>query len=251
MASGTTSPGSPDPRTVRNRKRFTRRQWARRWLAWKWVAAVLVLILLVVGGTWLVYFSSVLAVQGVDVTGTTTVSASQIRTVARVPEGEPLASLDLQAIRSRVESLAVVREADVSRKWPDQVLITVEERVPVAVVDIGGRIRGMDATGVVFRDYAKAPDGLPRVETETGTRADALREAAEVVAALPPALARQVDHVEVKTVDQIALVLKDERRVEWGSADESATKAEVLTALLRRDATTYDVSVPGQATTSN
>ena len=37
-----------------------------------------------------------------------------------------------------------------------------------------------------------------------------------------------VDHVEVLTVDQITLVLRDERIVLWGSSDDSATKAEVL-----------------------
>ena len=50
------------------------------------------------------------------------------------------------------------------------------------------------------------------------------------------------------TVDQISLVLRDERIVLWGSADESDLKAEVLGPLLSRPGQTYDVSVPGQAT---
>src|SRR3712207_9449958 len=66
-----------------------------------------------------------------------------------------------------------------SRQWPNAVLVSVEERVAIAVVDIGGRLRGMDAEGVVFRDYRRAPPGLPRVETSIGTTADALREAAK------------------------------------------------------------------------
>ena len=120
----------------------------------------------------------------------------------------------------------------VTRQWPHGVLISIEERVAIAVVEIGGRLRGMDADGVVFRDYKKAPPGLPRVETAIGTTSAALKEAAKVISALPQELSLLVDHVQVTTVDQISLVLKDGRTVVWGSAEESDTKAEVLATLL-------------------
>lgn len=235
--------------TARSRRAFARRQWARRWLAWKYVVAVLLLVGLVVASLWVVFGSSVLAVKGVDVEGVSVLSAAEVRSVAAVPTGEPLARVDLAAVRARIQALAMVRSADVTRQWPDTVLVRVEERVAVAVVEIGGRIRGMDASGVVFRDYRHAPAGLPVVRTSTGTRSEALAEAARVIAALPGDLAATVDHVEVETVDQISLVLGDGRTVVWGSAEESDVKARVLAVLLQRPARTYDVSVPGQPTT--
>ena len=212
--------------------------------------AVLLLVALVAAGVWAVYFSSLLAVKGVQVTGATTAGTTEIRSAAKVPSGEPLARVDLGQIRARVEALAVVRSADVSREWPDQVLIQVHERTAVAVVEIGGRLRGMDGDGVIFRDYRQAPPGLPHVQTTTDTPSDALQEAAHVVSSLPADLAQKVDHVEVETVDQISLVLRDGRVVRWGSADESSLKAEVIAALLQaKQAHEYDVSVPGQPTT--
>lgn len=246
-----TGPSSgTDPITARSRRRFARRQWARRWLAWKYVVAALVLVALLVTALWAVFFSSVLAVSGVEVTGAETIGAAAVRRAAAVPVGEPLARVDLDAIESRVEALAVVRSADVARKWPDRVLISIQERVAIAVVEIGGRLRGMDASGVVFRDYRRPPVDLPRVEVTSGTDRDALEEAAKVVSALPAVLSAQVDHVEVVTVDQISLALRDGREVVWGSAEQSQEKARVLLALLEQDAQTYDVSVPGQPTTS-
>lgn len=235
----------------RTRKRFARRQWARRWLAWKPVLVVVLVLLLGIVLGWLVYFSSFLSVKGVDVQGVQQLSAAQVRAAAAVPEGDALATVDLDRIRARVEALAPVQSADVSREWPDQVLITVVERQPVAVVEIAGRLQGMDAEGVVFRSYAQAPPDLPRVETGSATGSEALREAALVVAALPTDLAATVDHVEVETVDEITLELRDERLVRWGSAADSDLKAEVLADLLaaRPDASAYDVSVPGQPTT--
>ena len=240
-----------DATTIRSRRRFARRQWARRGLAGRPVLALLLVVALVAGGVWLVFFSSVLAVQVVEVDGARTLGEAEVRAVADVPDGQPLARVDLDAVRARVEALAVVRSAEVTRQWPDGVRITLEERSAIAVVDIGGQLRGMDADGVVFRDYATAPPGLPRVRTAAETRNDALREAAQVVAALPDGISVRVDYVSVATIDQIELVLKDGRTVTWGSAEDSEPKAAVLGRLLRQPARHYDVSVPGNATTSN
>ena len=228
-----------------------RRQWARRWLAWKYVVAAVLLVVVVVAAVWATYFSSLLTVSGVEIEGADVVGVGEIRRAADVPMGDPLARVDVERVQSRVEALAGIKSADVTRRWPHDLLITVEERQAVAVVEIGGRIRGMDDTGVVFRDFAEVPIGLPRVQTSTDTRSEALAEAARVIEALPEDLVATVDHVEVETIDQIRLVLRDGRVVVWGSADESDQKAEVLAVLLERPAQTYDASVPGQPTTAN
>ena len=238
-----------DTTTRRSRRAFARRQWARRWLTWKYVVAALAIAGLVAGSIWLFFFSGVLAVQQVDVQGESELKPAEVRAVAGLTDGEPLARVDLEGVRTRVQALALVRSAKVSRQWPDTVVIEIEERVAVAVVEIGSQLRGLDVDGVVFDEYSKRPPGLPRVETSTDAGREALREAAVVVSALPDELAALVDHVEVATVDQVSLVLKDERVVVWGSAEESDVKAKVaLAALQKRPGTTYDVSVPGQLT---
>jgi cell division protein FtsQ len=237
----------PDERTIRiARKRFARRQWARRWLAWRRLLAAVLVVGLVVGAVWTVFFSSLLAVSGVRVEGTTTLDAVSVRRAAAVPLGQPLATVNLGPITSRVEKLAAVRSVDVSRSWPHRVLISVRERQAVAVVERGGVLRGLDADGVIFRGYPSRPKSLPVLRMGNGTGADALAEAAKVAGALPATIARRVDYVEVRTVDTISLHLRSGRVVRWGSADDSAAKAEVLTALLRQKASLYDVSVAGQ-----
>lgn len=239
-----------DKATRRSRRRFARRQWRRRWLAWRYLLAGVLVLALVGGGVWAVWFSSWLAVETVDVSGAQTVEAADIRARSGIEEGDPLVRLDLAGAERRIGALAVVRSVSVTRQWPNGVLISIEERVPIAVVEIGGQLRGMDAEGVVFRDYKKAPPNLPRVETSIGTTSAALKEAAKVISALPQSLTLLVDHVQVTTVDQISLVLKDGRTVVWGSADESETKAEVLETLLATvQAQVYDVSVPSKPTT--
>ncbi len=141
------------------RKRFARRQWARRWLTWRYVLAILVVLVVVVGGVYLVFFSSTLSVQGVEVSGTQTLSEQKVREVAAVPMGGPLATVDLDKIAYRVRSLAVVKSAEVTRQWPHDVLIEIVERQPVAVVEIAGELHSLDEDGVVFGSYQRAPEG--------------------------------------------------------------------------------------------
>lgn len=252
----TTEPGpsletADDDTIAIARKRFVRRQWARRWLAWRRIGLVVALPLLIAISVWMVFFSETLAVSGVKVEGVAVLTPAEIRSAAHVTNGQPLARVDLDAIEGRVAALAAVRSVDVSRSWPDQVLIRVEERQAVAVVEMAGRFRGLDEDGVVFRDFARAPKTLPLIKSDSDTRRDALSEAAHVVGALPPAIARKVDFVEVKTVDQITLSMQGGDEVRWGSADDSAQKAEVLAVLLKEPATVYDVSVPSRPTTRN
>jgi cell division protein FtsQ len=243
---------SPDERAERRtRQRFARRQWARRWMRWKYVVASVLLVALVVTSVWLVFFSATLSVSRVEVAGNELLSDERVLRIAAVPEGEQLAFVDLADAARRVETMSEVKDADVTRAWPDGVLITVTERTAVAVVELAGKIRGLDADGIVFREYKTVPPGMPRVRPTTSAGADALKEAAGVVSALPDDLAGRVDHVEVETIDQITLLLRDGREVLWGSAEESELKARVLAQLIAAvaKASVYDVSVPGSPTT--
>ncbi len=239
----------PAPATRRTRRRFARRQWARRWLSLRYVLVLVVVVALVATSIWLVFFSTTLQVKKVQVVGNELLSDARIREVAAVPLGEQLALVDLDRADARVGSLAEIRSVDVTRTWPDGVRIQVVERTAVAVVELAGRIRGLDADGVVFREYKAVPKGMPRIRPGETAGTDALKEAATVVSALPADLAARVDHVEVATVDQITLVLRDQRQVQWGSAEESALKAQVVDKLLAaQQGSVYDVSVPANPT---
>jgi cell division protein FtsQ len=212
------------------------------------VLLALAAVVLVALGVWLVFFSSVLAVTGVEVRGTDVLSAKQVEAVAKVPHDVPLATVDLSAIKARVEDLAPVRSAEVSRSWPHSVLITVDERQPVAFVVRDGRYQGVDPSGVLFRDYPQRPTDLPEIQMQPTTPVDALSEGAAVVAAMPAELVQRVAYVDVRSIDNITLHLKRGATVTWGSADQSTDKAQVLSVLLAQKARAYDVTAPGHPT---
>ena len=233
---------------ARSRKRFARRQRTRLWRRWRAVLAGTLTVALGVGVVWLVFFSTVLAVKGVEVEGTSLLTTDEVRSVAAVPSDEPLARVDLAAIEGRLRALAPVRSVDATREWPDRILISIDERVAVAVVEVGSGFKGIDQEGVLFRDFPRQPRDLPLISAPEDISTDAMKEGTAVVSALPSGVRNLVDHVEVESIDQISLVLRDERTVAWGSAEQSEAKADVLVALLaaRPGVGEYDVSVPGQ-----
>ncbi len=238
--------------------RFSRRRrgvWLRRW-RWMLVGATLLAVTGAPG--WVLLRSDVLAVQNVDVAGAGAVgvagvSAAQVRAAGDVTTGTPLVRVDLDAVSSGVERLPGVASASVVRQWPHTLRVDIVERSPVAAVEVEGEWRALDATGAVFGAYQRPPVRLPRVRIEQvdpAQRDSAVAEAAAVLDSLEPAIAARLTSVEVSSMDDIVLVLHSGARVQWGSAADSARKAEVLTVLLRIPATAYDVTVPELPTTS-
>lgn len=230
-------------------ERFRRRRWARRLRSYLIGLAVLV----VVGGlAWVVAFSSVLGVHDVKVDGLHSINEDRVRSQAAVPSGEPLATLDTDAVAARIEELPRVAEASVHRSWPRGLTVEVRERETVAVVDDGGTLRGIDASGEAYRTYRTAPERIPKVALDSGVddQETVLAEAAAVLGSIDDDLAKRVADVEVGGIDSIDLLLRNGDRVRWGSADESERKGAVLKALLESPARVYDVTAPEHPATS-
>ena len=240
----------PDEETVRiARKDFRRRRNAGRWRTLRVVLLAVLAVAVVAASVWVVFFSSFVTARDVTVTGTSSLGDGRIERAADVPTGTPLARLDLDAIRARVEAITAVKSAEVSRSWPHTVHIDVTERTPIAVINQGNGLQGLDDHGVPFGHYANRPKRLPLVIAPPDTADEALVEGGRVIGSLPAGIASRVDTVEVSSVDKIQLVLGNGRRVLWGSSDDSGQKAEVLAVLLRRPGQQIDVSVPARPTT--
>ncbi len=206
------------------------------------MAAVLVVAVLVTAG-WLVAFSSVLATREVTVTGNRILSSEDVRAAAQIPLGRPLARQDTDAIEARVAALRPVRSVQVTRSWPRTLVVTVHERAPVlAVAEPNGFVL-VDAVGSAYLSVPTVPTGVVQAAVDP-SNVPLLTDVGVTARALSPELAKKVRIIEASSSDGITLRLRDGDRVIWGSADDSALKAQVVGALLDRAASTYDVSAP-------
>jgi len=199
---------------------------------------------------WVLYDSRLLVVRSIQVTGTHLVPKSEVLAAAGIPEGLPLMRVNTGAVASRVDRITQVQSAQVTRSWPDRVVITVQERKAALAVPVTGGFDLVDPSGVVVRQVTKQPRRLPRfVPAGPLPGNPGVRAAANVLRELPRALAGRVTSLTAATPDAVTLHLSGGLTVDWGSPSLAAQKARVLAILMRTHARSYDVSAPGSATT--
>lgn len=221
------------------RRRADRARWTRPLLA---LAALAVLGLV---GSWVVWSSSWMTARQVSVVGLHRLTAEQVREVAAVPMGMPLARVDLAGVEARVRTLPAVRAVSASRGWPHTVRIAVEERQPAVAVPGSDGYLLVDFDAVAFETVGALPEGVPQLRAKPSVlQAATVRAAVTILEAVPRSVGGRVAEVVAASADDVTLVLRDGTRIVWGSAADSDRKAEVLRALLRRAGTVYDVSAP-------
>lgn len=223
------------------RRRSERR---RRWLQWLWLALVLAVV---AGVVYLVWFSPVLAVARVEISGTGVLSEQEVSQAAAVELGTPLVRVDVAGVAERVAGLPPVAEVSVTRQWPDQLTIAVAEREARLAIASGSGYLIADASGVVFDTAKSRPKGLVLVDANPRDQR-ALADAGVVFSSLSEKTAARVTVVQARGRDSITLQLQKGIRVFWGSAEQSELKSEVLDVLLQQEGTVLDVSAPTHPT---
>jgi cell division protein FtsQ len=213
--------------------------------------ALAVTLLAAVG--WALLASPLLGVRTVQVDGAATLPAEQVREAAGIETGTPLLRVDVAAAEARVARLPQVRSVEVTRGWPQSVVITVVERVAVAIVGEPGRRTLVDADGVLFDTVTgEGPPGVVPLEVAAPGPGDpATMAGLAAVVALGDGLRRQVAVATAVGAQDVSLTLGDGTLVRWGGPEESDAKAKALAALLDQieagglePAGTIDVSTP-------
>jgi len=227
---------------------------ARRKRAGPWRIAFFGLLILAVasGAAWVLLGSRLLVVRHVVVLGNHMVSAAQVRRAAAVRAGQPLATVNTVAAADRVDRIAQVLSARVTRSWPSTIVIAVRERTPaLAVAAVGRGYLIIDEYGVTVAVTAREPAGLPLLTSppEVLRGNPAVRAAAIVLRQLPAGLRRQVKSVSALSAATVTLQLTGGITVEWGSPGLASRKAAELALLMGTHARYFDVSDPDTVVT--
>lgn len=257
-------PEEPDPReaagagptVVRFPGRSVRERRRRRSLLALVVAAALAAV------AWVLFSSPLLAVDRVEVTGTTLVDRAEVERRLEPLLGTPLPRVGSGTAERLLAGLPGVAGVSSVALPPTGVEVRVGELAPVASADSGGRSRVLLADGSVLSDVptdavGAAAAGRPvpgAADGLFGAGPDVRASAADVLAELPSALAERVRTVAAESPEQVRLTLDDGLVLVWGDAGLPDQKAAVAQTFLAerekgdrlRGIREVDVSVPAR-----
>lgn len=245
-------------RTGEKRKRKLRRsRWGLRIL--RFAAVVLSVASLSLLGRWAwqraFYDNPDFRLMRVELAIPDGFSGTKVLEVAGVEQGMKMMGIDLEAIRDRLVDMPMVSRAEVSREFPDKLVIVLEEARPVAWLSCPGKgidpySAGngwlIDEQGALVRCDMVTPRfaTLPVIQVEevyapeSGMAVDSaeIEAALELMEASRAALEGQgLDIVEVVVKDAYSLRVRYSNRMEvvFGLADADWALADLRTILDR------------------
>ncbi|TVU59076.1 FtsQ-type POTRA domain-containing protein [Paenarthrobacter nitroguajacolicus] len=197
-------------------------------------------------------YSPVLAVRTVTVDGTTLLTPDAVQKALSELEGKPLPQVSEQEINELLKPLVQVRSATMEARPPSELLVHVNERVPVALLKQGDSFVMVDVDGVQLgatKDQSAV--ALPLIDAGAGaTNTELFKAIAAVLDTLPADVLARMSTASAASADAVELKLVDGKTVVWGNAEDRELKAKALEALLKMPADpkvpvrVYDVSVP-------
>jgi len=202
-----------------------------------------------IAGAITLYNSSTFAIDEVQVEGLTELTAEEVVAAAALPEGATLIRFPRAEMEVRLLAHPWISSAHISRRFPDALVIHVEERKPVALVDTGEAVfwlvdsestvlgqRTPDATETAAAVVRDLTDFEP-VEGERSESA-ALENALRVIEGLSDELRARVRAVSAPSVDLTTLITVDDIEILVGSAEDIEKKDAVALRIMEEQADT-------------
>lgn len=255
--SETGQPGGPTadnvlefPETHGQARRRHRRVW---WISGAGLVALLAVLSAVL------YFSPVLAITTVTVSGTDLLARDRAVELLQPVRDRPLPQVGQRTVEELLADEPAVDTVRVHAAPPHDLSVEVVEHEPVAMVHDGVDRILYSATGTALatlpRDRAAAYH-LPSVASAEDVRDPEVFDAiTSVLGTLPESIRTHMKSASAETIDSVTLTLTDGRTVLWGNPEQGPRKAQVLQALLKvpedeqAPIREFDVSTPDRPVT--
>jgi cell division protein FtsQ len=126
------------------------------------VVVVLVLVLVLGGGVRLLLnrlgHCDFFQITAVKIYGNHMTSKEQISSLSRVDIHTNLLAVDVDQVESVLESLPWISKAEVSRDWPNRLLINLQEKTPVALLNRDSGLFYLDNKGEIIAAVGPSQD---------------------------------------------------------------------------------------------
>jgi cell division protein FtsQ len=235
-------------RTARKKARKQKRKFSefRRRQRRKWfigIGAVLFLAVIVGAGV----FTPVMAVRDIEIVGASKVDTKAVQKALKPLEGTPIALVSDDDVYAALKDFDLIQKYRVEKLPPHDLIVRLQERTPVVVIQEEDEFRQYDSAGVVISRSEKKPKNLPVAEGSVrNPGSETFTAAATVLRNIPEKLRSQTTSVSAESPEEVTLTLKSGVEVLWGSSDDSRFKAVVLdrmiNALKNQNVNKIDVS---------
>ena len=199
------------------------------------LVAIVIGALLLGGWLWL-RDSSLVAVTRVTVTGQSGPDAAAIRT-ALIGAARGMTTLDvsMSTLRTAVSPFPVVEDLRVSTQFPHGMRIRVLERLPVAVVSVGGRRIAVASDGTLLHEM-QAASSLPVVPLAVAPGGPRLinpaLQAINLLAAAPAQLLQRISQVTTVQGHGLVAQIRGGPSIYFGLATDARAKWIAATEVL-------------------
>ena len=217
----------------------------------KYAGAILALVILFGGGSFLLGWSPVFTVRSVTISGAPTQESElAVARALEISKGDKLARLDPRALSNRLRSFDWIDNSQVSRNWiSGKISISIQTRTPIALYSEPGKPQvALDASGKTFATPSDIAQGLPKV---SATSVEGGLAAIKLFTELPKSFSEKIDRMSAARIDNFLIYGEfsgQNLRIIWGDRADTDLKVEVISALLQREENKnlrmIDVSAP-------
>ena len=217
----------------------------------KYAGAILALVILFGGGSFLLGWSPVFTVRSVAISGAPTQESElAVARALEISKGDKLARLDPRALSNRLRSFDWIDNSQVSRNWiSGKISISIQTRTPIALYSQPGKPQvALDASGKTFATPSDIAQGLPKV---SATSVEGGLAAIKLFTELPKSFSEKIDRMSAARIDNFLIYGEfsgQNLRIIWGDGADTDLKVEVISALLQREENKnlrmIDVSAP-------
>jgi cell division protein FtsQ len=218
----------------------------------RWVLTTVISAVVILGAFFaFLFFSPALALKTVTVQGNSLLTTDEVHRALQPLMGKPLTTISEDDVAALLADRPEVAGVDVVAEPPSEIVVTIAERVPVAVLQSGDAFLLIDDEGQEIGTAAnRAEARLPLIDGGTeAVNSAVFSTVTSVLSVLPEGVLTQLDHASASSVDSVQLQLLNGQQVFWGSAESSVAKARALEALLQMPPKdppikVFDVSTP-------
>jgi cell division protein FtsQ len=198
---------------------------------WAKTVALVALPLMLLAAFAAATYTPLFRLRDIRVEGTKILRPREVIVRAGIGPDTNVFHLDASSIVTALETDPWILSATVERHLPGSVVVTVQERAPVAKALVGTSPAVVAGDGIVLPGAATA--GLPEIRASIGELTDEARTAAAAALdAMPEVLRAHVSAVIAEPTGTLVMDLGGGLTVRYGGADDQLVKAAALRSVM-------------------